>query len=246
MKFDFRWEKFQERGETIGGWGSAYSVLLRAMGERQSFAESFKSIKVVRTRKIPYQQTDNDRYNPPLHWYCPICNKIDFPRSPQLNREQEWNYEIIRCSNNHGQEECVADYSVVQHLADEFLSSNNPIGGQYNEILTPEYCFDVAESDDRTKAFLASARLMDLGDKRAAMKQAAVHRFFEAGVNRDSSKDLCGIEKRLRGEIAKYAKRLDGNLLLEMAGLSVRGLSGQSGRVSNGGVAKPNRHDQTS
>ena len=178
--------------ETIGGRGSAYSVLLRALGERTVFQNVLKSIQ-LKTRKIPYMKTDRG-FEDVLDWVC--SNKECELRSYST---RVYTYASYPPNCKKCGKPLSADYSIMQHLADEILDRSS----EYKNTLS--YFFQVKkEKKLALAAFLQSARLFDQGFKNESFKQAYTHQFFK---DMDTDK----IESRLVEKLKKHAKSLKGD-----------------------------------
>lgn len=213
-KFDFRYELGRRNLETIGGFGSAYSVLLRALGERPScFEHVLRGIQGIKTRTIPNTFTKSDGYQSSLHWYCAKCKDYLFPKKI---RERGNSATCVRDGS-----ERIPDYSVMQHLADETVGVGEFANG-YKSSLSPDYCFDIEEGP-KISEFLQSARLADLGFEKDSFMLAYKHEFFpreSISVNNGFSGDI--FDTRLILNLSRYSERVDGNTLMEMAGGRVR------------------------
>lgn len=226
LRYDFRLN--HNRAETIGGYGSAYAVLLRAIGARRCFKSVEKSIAVLATRAIPYSDPEN--YQSALAWYCSGCNSILFPKVAKKNANGTRVFVPTCCY-----EPTTASYSVVQHLADETVTRGS-FGNQYS--FNPQISFDIKTNNPRVADFLVCTRMFDLKPDIAAFKLAFKQSFFLNQIEeKKPSSAEHGLAGRLIGELSKYAKTLEGNQLIELAGLPVHGFGISSPAIRKSGVA---------
>lgn len=230
-KYDFRHVPGRYNLETIGGWGSAYSTLLRAVGARARFEKILSSIRSIKTRTIPYSRGGRQSA---LHWHCPWCGRVHYPREDDSRT----------CNPRVGgaaapcNETIIADYSVLLHLADELVGMGQFARG-YRDCLDPNFCFDVSERDDgRLLDFLQSARLFDRGLPADGFKLAYGRDFFLDGLQRGELPKAV-IQDRLVRELAEHSKSVAGNTLIELAGLSAR-VNWDSPNFADAPVAKGN------
>ncbi len=204
IRYDFRRQAGNNYLETIGGWSVAYSVLLDAIAKRECFDSVMKSMHRLRVRMIPYVPSPHAN-----HWYCETCGTTKHPR-PKSDRSG-----IFSC--NECGKELIADYSVMAHLADEYLK-NFP-GTKDGYPAEPSFCFSIMENT-KTDDFLACARLIDCEQEFDGIKLAYKHDFFRESINQFAGGQP--IESRLRHKFVDIVRRVDGNTLIELSGLFTR------------------------
>ena len=186
-KYDLRLEYHAKRAETIGGWGSAYAVLLRAIGERKNFREIQQSLSTIATRKIPYSSNLQGDYDSATEWCCPNCQAIQRPWSITHNRpkilcnkcapvsycdgcEKRANScgrcgLCISCNQAHACEPhhtehlgvMLASYSITQHLADEYICPDRDRLGNRYSY-DSNISFDMNTENKSVRDFLVCAR----------------------------------------------------------------------------------------
>ena len=239
MDFDIHGKRIQ----TIGGKSVAYAIVRAALGSRGSADQILKKVTSLKLRKIPYysvsgNSVSGNRYESAINWYCGGCKDYSggVPKG-RLKRLKANGKNITYCAKDHG--ECwaqegkhkeqflAADYSVAQHLADASLS-NSIDKFPHSKIGTcnieSEISFDVV-ADRRLTDFLEVGRLFDSELKTERLKTegfklAYHHSFFVAGINRKSSPAKARVAIRIVRELRNHAKCIDGNTLVELAGLS--------------------------
>ncbi|MEQ1779416.1 MAG: hypothetical protein ABL863_12815 [Nitrosomonas sp.] len=222
--FDFRHQN-SYRVETIGGYGNAYSSLVRALSNRKEFGDIVSATRSLKARKIAYQIDDQDgKYQKLNNWFCSACKNsftiVDVNYIVPASRDEP-DPTCNKCNKNST---VYADYSVLSHLADAAVSRHDFPNKEIGESsLSPTYCCDVIESN-KLDDFLHVSRLFD--NKRAVdgFKLAYVHSFFCAGLNESNSFAKAPIEGKLVSQMKAYAPSIKGTTLTELAGIRTRGI----------------------
>lgn len=222
--------------ETIGGHSVGYSLLANALAGRRRGDEILKVVKGIKVRKIPYYKDGS--YKSAIHWYCKDCNKYagvpknndkrvpdrgnlkKVPVKPSDAKDLSYSY-----CNRHPDVFLGADYSVAAHLADASLDNapdifpNDELGA---DNIVFDRSFDVL-ADECLSDFLQTCRLFDSDREGDGFKLACKHAFFASGLNsRTSEKVKAPLELRLIEELKEHSQRVDGNMIIELAGLSLR------------------------
>ena len=203
--------------QTVGGYSLAYAIVLRSLEGRQ--ASKILERCQLKLRKIPYTNTGITYrpYEGASHWYCGGCGRF-------VARVVTAKGSMVTCSRCQNGS-LPADYSVAQHLADASLSNwpNNFPHDNFGACnIDADISFDVI-AGRRLAAFLDVGRLFARESKTEGFKVAYDHSFFVTGFrfnHKGSENSKAPVQARIVGSLRDHAKRVDGNTLIELAGLS--------------------------
>ena len=217
--------------EAIGGHGSAYLTIQSALAGRSQtvVTELFRSVSLLRTRKIPYGNS-----TPHFFW------------RPSNRQVREYPYG--KTNPSFGE---YAEYCPVAHLADSALTgvSKQPKDfpsdwafGRRNITSEASFCIT---SDGALADFLEVSRQIDSGEVSLvteALKTAYRWRFFSKGLTRPSESLSLPLTKRVTRKLLEAMERSPGVLFAEIGNIRVRyhedGSDSTGSRLSNANASQ--------
>lgn len=197
--------------ETVGGYGNAFAILSRAVGQRSEYPRIFSAIVSLKARKLPYSENQYRVNDPANYWVCAKCRAF-YSLSWQCPNED--------CRSR----ERFADYSVIAHCADALLSVKAfPAEKEAAPAISFKHSFDVPSNRDLLD-FMHVSQLWDEGSFADAFKLAYRYDFFVHGIGREAAV-RAPLHGRLLKLLSEHATSVNGFTLTEVSGLRPRGLS---------------------
>ncbi len=208
--------------EAIGGHGSAYLTIQSALAGRSQtvVTEIFRSISLLRARKIPYGNS-----TPHFFW------------RPASRLVREYPYG----KTNPGSGE-YAEYCPIAHLADSALTGVSKKPKEFpsdwafgSRNISGEASFCIT-SDDMLADFLEVSRQIDSGELNLlteALKTAYRWRFFSEGLTRPNESLSLPLTQRVTRGLLEGLERSPGVLFSEIGNIRVRYHDDRSGHVDS-------------